>query len=284
MRISKLLLHTENTIRQPSLLQNILEGKPKICFTFAKKNRMFHFLKSKPKLPELIPNDFVDIHSHVLSGIDDGAKTMEDSNYLMKQMQNFGFHKSIATPHTLTNIWNNTPEIINYTLEKTKKELPELTNQLDLKAASEYIIDEHFVTLFAEKKLLTLKDKMVLVEMSYINPPIQLFDVLFDMQVAGYVPVLAHPERYLFYHNNFDQYKKLKKAGCYFQLNLLSTVGYYGKHVATTADKLLKNGMIDFVGSDFHHKNHTDSFAKNTILIKEIPALKKAIENNRFFL
>jgi protein-tyrosine phosphatase len=130
--------------------------------------------------------------------------------------------------------------------------------------------------------LLTLKDNYVLVEMSYINAPIQLYDVLFDLQVAGYIPVLAHPERYLFYHNNFNEYSKLKRAGCLFQLNLLAVVGYYGEGVAKIAEQLLEKGMYDFVGSDVHHDSHIAAFDKK-VKLKDSTSLKEAIANNQFF-
>ena len=243
---------------------------------------MISIFKKKQYLNDLIPTNFVDIHSHVLPGIDDGAKTIEESKFLLESMINFGFSKIITSPHTIENIWNNTPETIAQALALTKENLTILTEKAALKAASEYILDDHFVSLFETRKLLTIKDNFVLVEMSYINPPIQLFDYLFQMQVAGYTPVLAHPERYVFYHKDFSNYAKLKKAGCYFQMNLLSATGYYGKEVAKIADELLKKSMIDFVGSDFHHKHHVTSF-KNPIIIKEIEPLKKAFENNSRF-
>ncbi|WP_339887742.1 CpsB/CapC family capsule biosynthesis tyrosine phosphatase [uncultured Flavobacterium sp.] len=244
---------------------------------------MFSFLKPKLRLIDLVPMNYVDIHSHVLPGIDDGAKTIEDSKFLLENMIEFGFSKIITSPHTIENIWNNTPETISNTLEYTQENLRELTAKVELKAASEYIMDDYFVTLFENKDILTIKDNFVLVEMSYINPPIQLFDYIFKLQVAGYIPVLAHPERYVFYHADFSNYSRLKKAGCLFQMNLLSATGYYGKEVAKMADKLLKENMIDFVGSDFHHKHHIASFS-NPIIIKEVDQLKKAFENNcRFY-
>jgi len=131
--------------------------------------------------------------------------------------------------------------------------------------------------------VLTLKDKYVLVEMSYLNAPIHLYDIIFDLQVAGYKPVLAHPERYNFYHNNFNEYLRLKNAGCLFQVNLLSTVGYYGSAVAETAKELLNKGLIDFVGSDVHHKKHIESFDKK-VLLKDLQPLKEAFSNNQFFI
>ena len=243
---------------------------------------MFSIFKSKPVLKDLIPNDYVDIHSHILFGIDDGAKTLEDGNYLMRSLLDIGFSKSITTPHTIINVWDNTRESI---LEKHAELCilsPELSNRLDLNAASEYMMNEAFVGLFQNEPLLTLKDKYVLVEMSYITPPIQLYDILFQLQLAGYTPVLAHPERYSFYHGNFSEYKKLKKAGCLFQLNLLSTMGYYGPDVTLIAEKLLKKGMIDFTGSDVHHKNHIESFSKK-IKIKDTLPLTEAMKNNLIF-
>ena len=244
---------------------------------------MFSFLKSKPTLAALIPNNYVDIHSHVLPGIDDGAKNLKDSQFLLEAMIGFGFKKCITSPHTMANVYNNTIETINNAKDKVEDELSDLAKQLDLRAASEYYIDENFIENFKSNPLLTLKDNYVLVEMSFLNPPIQLHDYLFELQLAGYQPVLAHPERYSFYHSNFKDFEKLKKMGLKFQLNLLSSVGYYCPDVTKTSDKLLKAGFIDFVGSDIHHKQHIDSFAKK-VVIKETKALETAIEKNQFFL
>ena len=109
-----------------------------------------------------------------------------------------------------------------------------------------------------------------------------LFDLLFELQLEGYKPVLAHPERYNFYHNHFEYYYKLKTAGCLFQMNLLSSTGYYGKHVAECADRLLKENLIDFVGSDVHHQNHIASF-ENKVLLKNSNSIPALVANNLFF-
>ncbi len=243
---------------------------------------MFSLFKSKPKLASLLPSNYVDIHSHLLPGIDDGAKTIDDSKFILESMLGFGFNQVITTPHTIKTVWNNTKEGIESTYEKTKTELEELTSKVQLRAASEYMMDENFVALFKSEKLLTLKDNYVLVEMSYLNPPIQLLDILFELQLEGYKPVLAHPERYNFYHSKPKEFDKLKKAGCLFQMNLLSSVGYYGKEVSAAADKLLANEMIDFVGSDIHHAQHIEAF-QNKIIIKNQNEFEKAIQNNTFF-
>ena len=243
---------------------------------------MLFFTKKKPILKDLIPNNHVDIHSHLLPGIDDGAKTFEDTLNLTKSLQDFGITQIITTPHIIQYVWNNTTEIITNTKNETLENFKSSNINISFKAAAEYLMDEQFEVLVKNKDLLTLKDNYVLVEMSYINAPIQLYNILFDLQVAGYIPLLAHPERYLFYHNNFNEYSKLKKAGCLFQLNLLSTTGYYGKEVTKIAEELLKKGMYDYVGSDVHHKKHIESFEKRIEIKDEIPLLE-IIKNNQFF-
>ncbi|TGD57208.1 tyrosine-protein phosphatase [Flavobacterium humi] len=243
---------------------------------------MLFFKKNKSILRDLIPDNHIDIHSHILPGIDDGAQTFEDTLFLINSMKSFGFSKVITTPHIFSGFWDNSKDSIQTNETKTVADLEKHNINIPVKAAAEYLMDDHFVSLFQKGEILTLKDKYVLVEMSYLNAPIQLYDIIFDLQVAGYKPVLAHPERYAFYHQNFDEYLKLKNAGCLFQVNLLSTVGYYNEAVAETAKKLLKKGLIDFVGSDIHHKKHIEAFNKK-VLLKDIVPLKEAIQKNQLF-
>ena len=243
---------------------------------------MLSLFKSKPKLSELVPSNYVDIHSHVLPGIDDGAQQMEDSKFLLESMIGYGFSKVITTPHTMKNVWNNTSSTINDALDLVHTALPNVSHQVSLQCASEYFLDENLMQLVQQEKLLTLKDNFILIEMSYLNAPIQLYDFLFELQLKGYQLVLAHPERYNYFHSNKKEFAKLKKAGCLFQLNLLATVGYYGKNVAEIADYLLKENMYDFVGSDIHHKNHIAAFQNKTI-IKNVQTLEETMVKNVFF-
>lgn len=243
---------------------------------------MLTLFRSKPVLKDLIPDNHIDIHSHLLPGIDDGAKTFEDTLILMRALQDFGISQIITSPHIIQHVWNNTFENITEKESTIKLELQKNGLNFPFRAAAEYMMDDQFVKLFQSQKLLTLKDNYVLVEMSYINPPIQLYSILFDLQVAGYIPVLAHPERYLFYHNHFDEYSKLKNSGCLFQLNLLSVVGYYGEGIAKIAEKLLQKGMYNFVGSDVHHEKHIAAFNQK-VKLKDIVPLKESIANNQLF-
>jgi tyrosine-protein phosphatase YwqE len=243
---------------------------------------MFSLFRSKPVLKDLIPDSHIDIHSHLLPGIDDGARTFEDTLRLTKALQSFGVSQFITTPHIIQYVWDNTHDQILSNKETTVLELEKNNITIPFSAAAEYLMDDQFVQLFQSHQLLTLKDNYVLVEMSYINAPIQLYSILFDLQVAGYIPVLAHPERYLFYHKNFSEYEKLKRAGCLFQLNLLSVVGYYGAEITKIAEQLLQKGMYNYVGSDVHHDNHIASFEQK-VRIKDLVPLKEVIANNQFF-
>lgn len=243
---------------------------------------MLSFFKSKAYLKDLIPENHIDIHSHLLPEIDDGAQNIEDTIYLVTELKKIGFQQCITTPHVMKNVWENTYASITAKLEKTNIDLEHNKLTMPLKAAAEYLLDANFVELFKHEPLLTLKDNYVLVELSYLSPPIQLYDILFELQIEGYKPVLAHPERYSFYFHNFSEYRKLKNLGCLFQLNLLSTIGYYGGEVAMIAEKLLKKGLIDFVGSDVHHKNHVDGFSKKILTNDALP-IREAIDNNQIF-
>lgn len=243
---------------------------------------MIHFFKQKPFLQDLIPSNYVDIHSHLLPGIDDGATSLVDTTTLIEGMQQVGITKFITTPHVMGEVWRNSRTQIEEKCDDTILQLTIPTIKDRFKAAAEYMIDEEFRALFKSESLLTLKDNYVLVEMSYLNPPIQLHLILNELQTAGYQPILAHPERYNFYHNYFKEYKRLKEIGCLFQLNILSTVGYYGLGVSKTSELLIENGLIDFVGTDVHHQKHLDCLKKR-VIIKKHDYLTPIMENNSLF-
>ena len=240
---------------------------------------MFNLFRKKPILADLIPEGFVDIHSHILPGIDDGAKDIEESLSLISQMKEMGLSKIIGTPHTYQGLYDNTNESIKGSFDLLKKNLKK---DIEIDYASEYMIDGSLLKRIEEKSLLTLKDNYVLVEMSFISAPNDLYEIIFKLQLNNYIPVLAHPERYIFLFNNFEDYYKLVKVGCKFQLNLLSTTNYYGKDVLRMADRLLKSNLIDFVGSDVHSQKHID-IMKNKVKIKQVEKFVDAMESNKLF-
>lgn len=246
---------------------------------------MLSFFKSKTEpITTIFPENFVDIHSHLLPGIDDGAKTLEDTITLIKKMNSYGIHHFICTPHIMEGVWENTSATIQKALEKVKKELQVIgLNEVKISAAAEYMLDNNFIKLLKSEPLLTLKDNYLLIEMSYLNAPFNLYEQLFEIQIAGYRPVLAHPERYGFFHNSYEEFQKLKDAGCLFQLNLLSLSNYYGRDVQSCALKLLKENMYDFTGSDTHHLRHLN-YLQNINQKKTLQLVAPLLKNNLMFI
>ena len=244
---------------------------------------MFSFFKKKQTLQSLIPKGYIDIHNHVLPGIDDGATDLANTALLLQKMHQIGIEQCIATPHTLHGVWNNTTATITEAYEKTASISDSPAQTHLVRAASEYMIDNSLLERVHSKiPLLTLKDQWVLLEMSFQQAPLGLFDIIFELQLQGYEIVLAHPERYYFYHSHFSMYEKLKQSRIKFQLNLLSVTGYYGKDVALVAEKLLKAGMIDYTGTDIHHLRHVAYF-NEPVMVKNTLPLCDALENNVFF-
>tara|TARA_Y100000739_G_C20608258_1_gene466966 strand:- start:2624 stop:3358 length:735 start_codon:yes stop_codon:yes gene_type:complete len=237
---------------------------------------IFNLFKSKPTLKELIPEGFVDIHSHILPGIDDGAKDVDESLILISKMKKLGFSKIIGTPHTYKGLYNNTNETIKESYELISNRIDD---DISIDYASEYMIDESILGKISNKSILTLKGKYVLIEMGFISAPLNLIEIIFELKTNGYIPILAHPERYAFLFHNFKLYHKLKHHGCKFQINLLSVNGYYGKVISKISDRLLKRNLIDFAGSDIH-KISQIKFMNNRVNINEVEKLKEVMKNN----
>ena len=232
---------------------------------------MFSFFNSR-KYSSNLSFLAADMHSHLLPGIDDGLQKMEDTIFFVKQLHDLGYSKLICTPHILSGVHPNSPETILPVLASVKERLKNLEIPVSIEAAAEYMIDHEFEQAVSRgDKLLTFGDNYILIEMSYMAASPYLHKVIFELKLAGLQPILAHPERYSYYHSQFQHYQELKDRGCLFQINLLSLSGYYGKQVKNIAKKLLKNKMVEFVGTDMHHQNHlhtVQQFAKDKKLYK----------------
>lgn len=202
----------------------------------------------------------LDLHSHILPGIDDGSPDIDTSIALVKGLQAIGVERSIATPHVIGDIYRNTPETIGRSLEQLKQALQDQQIDFPITAAAEYMLDDFFLRLLHEKQpLLTLHKNLILTEQSYASPTGNLHEIAYAILKAGYKPIMAHPERYGFYHNNMQAYDELKEMGFLLQTNLLSLTGYYGKPVEKAARYLLKNDLVDFLGTDLHHQRHLNA-------------------------
>lgn len=227
--------------------------------------------KSKETSEELRDWSFLgtDIHSHFIPGIDDGPTAMTDSLALLQHMSDGGFSQLITTPHISSDYYPNTRDKILKGLEQLQEAAAGKNIPLRIEAAAEYMIDEVFMEqLYRRGSFLSFGDGYVLIEMGFVQPSPMLQQVIFELQALGYKPVLAHPERYAYYHRiPFEELALLKESGCLFQLNAIALSGYYGKDVNTCASKMLKGGLYDLVGSDIHHERHWRAF--NSVLKQE---------------
>ena len=198
-----------------------------------------------------------DMHSHLIPGIDDGAPDLETALHLIKGLSELGYEKLITTPHIMWDIHKNTREGILQGYEILQEKIREEKIDIKVNVAAEYFMDHYFKNLLEKKEpLLTLKDNLVLVEFSMANEPIDLREILFEMQLQGYQPVIAHPERYSYHERNQDFFETMKSSGYWFQLNLLSLAGVYGRSPQILARNFIKNNYYELVGTDLHNPLH----------------------------
>jgi tyrosine-protein phosphatase YwqE len=196
-----------------------------------------------------------DMHSHLLPGIDDGSPDNDTSNKLIQGLTDLGYKKLITTPHIMWDLYKNDAQTIASAYRSLQ--LGPEKSAMPLHTAAEYYLDDHFDKFLLDNTpLLTIKDKLVLVEVSFVTVPVNFKQMLFNLQINGYQPILAHPERYLYFGDDKKKYDELREAGCLFQLNLLSLNGYYGKGPLELAEYLIKKKYVDLLGTDLHHDRH----------------------------
>ena len=198
----------------------------------------------------------VDMHSHLIPGIDDGSKTMDESIAMLAKFQHLGYKKVITTPHVMYDYYRNTPEIILSGLDQVRETALKLGLDIEIQAAAEYYFDEYFLELIAKKDLLTFGENYVLVEFAFQGKPMYENEMFFELLNSGYKPVLAHFERYAAFHGNWGKAQEYRDRGVAIQLNLNSLTGHYGPEVKKQAEKLIDEQLIDFVGSDCHRIQH----------------------------
>ncbi|RYZ23462.1 MAG: hypothetical protein EOO16_04775 [Chitinophagaceae bacterium] len=198
-----------------------------------------------------------DMHSHLVPGIDDGAADLEASLSLVRGFRRLGYKKLITTPHILWDLYQNTPAIIGAGLEALRAAVAAEGIDIELQAAAEYFVDEHFAQeVAAPEPLLSLDGNLVLVEASSMSFHAEFKQIVFDLQLRGYTPVIAHPERYISLKKDPTYFDDLRYNGCLFQLNLMSLAGHYGELSKELAARFIRNGFYDLVGTDLHHAQH----------------------------
>ncbi|MDR2146376.1 MAG: capsular biosynthesis protein [Tannerella sp.] len=221
-----------------------------------------------------------DIHCHILPAVDDGVKNFNEAIQSLVWMKKNGVRRLFLTPHVMSDMSSNTKAFL--TAQFAKFLLDIRINRVgdipEMKIGAEYMLDPEFQNRKKEG-LLTYADRRVLVETSYMLPPVGFNRILEELLEEGYSPVLAHPERYNYMQ--MGDYGYLKEQGILFQLNILSLTGAYGRTAGEKADLLLKEDFYNYAGTDFHHLvRHEKSFHAKTLSKNQRIAVKELIVNN----
>jgi protein-tyrosine phosphatase len=222
----------------------------------------------------------VDMHSHLLPGIDDGVKDFAESMEVISNLYQMGYRKLITTPHIMSDFYRNEPQTIRALCDELRHELKKNNIDMVVECAAEYYLDEYFEEELKKKDLLYFGDKYVLVETSFMNPANNFFEMVFNLRMGGYQPVLAHPERYVFLYEDFEKYKDIFARDILFAVNLASLIGYYSKESKKISERLIKEKMVHFIGSDIHNPRLLPHLreAMKTPLYKQLETLK--LKNN----
>lgn len=225
---------------------------------------MFPFCRKRTLSEAGIFKDMTDWHSHILPGVDDGFKSLEDSLAVLDMYQEAGISEVWLTPHIMEDI-PNTTDGLRHRFDELRKAYH---GRVILRLAAEYMLDTLFEDRLDRGDLLPIGQdgRHLLVETSYFNPPARLSAILNGIRTRGYFPVLAHPERYVYM--DMQDYEQLSDAGVKFQLNLGSITGMYGKYVQKKALRLLSNGFYDLTGTDLHRSSQLE-------LLLKVPCINK---------
>jgi len=207
-----------------------------------------------------------DMHSHLLPGIDDGSPDLETSVKLIEGLTELGFKKLITTPHIMQDMYPNKREDILQRCAILKSHLESKRMNVEIDVAAEYFLDDNLKKLLTNKEpLLTFGDKLILVEFSMASEPIDFKELLFEMQMQNYQPVIAHPERYVYHERNKEFFEELKSAGYFFQLNIMALAGAYGKSVNELAKYFIKHQYYELAGTDLHNPHQLTHLHNSSI-------------------
>ncbi|MCM1297082.1 MAG: hypothetical protein NC311_16200 [Muribaculaceae bacterium] len=241
----------------------------------------FLFGKKQSKPAELFYH--TDIHCHIMPGVDHGAGNEEESLALLEAEMRWGITRLVLTSHVTEVTFENNPTTLAEGFRRITDAVKSASLPVELAYSAEYRIDELFMEQFEKGDIVPMPQKYLLVENSYLQEPWGLDNLLFDIKVKGYRPIMAHPERFLYYHDRVERYDELHRAGNLFQINLLSLAGYHGKAEKKMAEKLVEKGYADFLGSDIHHMEHVESieaYLKSKDYQRMLPMLRTTVKND----
>jgi protein-tyrosine phosphatase len=232
----------------------------------------------------------IDLHSHILPGIDDGPRTLEKSLELAGLYQRAGFTTIVATPHWVPGTtWTPSTENIYQRINLLQNSFKSKNININIFAGMEIALDVNLGDLLLKKHLLTLAGSpYILIESPFQRLPIGWDQMFFAIMAKGYRIILAHPERCMQLFSTPDLYDDIIEAGVYFQVNYDSFLGHYGKEISETAFYLLKKGYIHVLATDSHDpiQRHPGNAGKaikileKTIEVKTIEILTRINPEN----
>lgn len=195
----------------------------------------------------------IDIHSHILPNIDDGARSVEETFELIKEAEEAGFEAIVSTSHYMEGYYETDVPEREIWINIIHQKLQEKNKNIKLYLGNEIYLTENMISLLEEGKASTINDtSYVLFEMPLNVEPFNLYNMIYEMMQQKIVPILAHPERYTFVQQDPELIYDLIEKGVLMQANYASITGYYGKKAQMIVKKLLENNMIHFLGSDVH--------------------------------
>lgn len=232
--------------------------------------------REEEKLPPIDLSKLkADMHSHLIPGIDDGSRSMDETIAMLAKFESLGYQKVITTPHIMGDFYKNTPETILGGLENVRSTAKQLGLKIEVEAAAEYYFDESLMgRLKRKEKLLTFGDNQVLFEFSMMSKPDQIEQLFFELLTQNYKPVLAHFERYVYFFGSVEKAIEWREKGIEIQLNINSLTGHYGSEVKKQAERLVDSGAIDFIASDCHRMDHLMIIERHL----HLPYFHKAME------
>lgn len=206
-----------------------------------------------------------DVHSHLLPDLDDGVKSLEEAEAVIRIFQKLGYTKIITTPHVMQDHYRNTSEGILQALQKVIDHLARHEVTMELEAAAEYYLDEFLIKrMEAGEQFLTFGNNYLLFETNFLSEPLNMNEFIFLATTRGYKPVLAHPERYHYLQNDFSKIEDLLNRGVIFQINTSSITGAYSKSARVLAQKLIDEKHAHIIGSDCHSLHQAQGLEKVT--------------------
>lgn len=213
-----------------------------------------------------------DIHSHILFNVDDGSYSIEESIELLKSLKKIGFNNVILTPHYIEGSeYQSKNEEKLQKLNILKEEIAKNKLDINIYLGNEIFINNNIIKNLELGNTYSLNNsKYLLVELPFHNQILNLEDIIYEIKYQGYIPIIAHPERYTYFQENPNLIDELKEENILFQSNYGSVLGYHGKSAEKLMKYLLKKHYVDYLGTDIHHMDRP-------FIIDNFPKIEKKI-------